>query len=133
MDTKIPYGSEAYRKLNPHIFPNQGTAHEFPGHAVARLPDTERQHVPLQALDKGKKAQRGGKAGMVRIVIRIISFRKREIDGDNLVAGAKPLRDAISKSLGVDDGDKRISWEYDSIITGGATGTQIIISRVHPR
>jgi len=90
--------------------------------------NTERKRDALPALDKGPKAQRSRKARVV-ICIKIISIRKRETDLDNIIAGAKPLRDAIARSLGVDDGNKRIRWEYDTIITTGATGTQILISR----
>jgi len=96
---------------------------------VGGLGDTQRQCDPLPALEQGKKAQRGRKARVV-ICVKIISIRKREADLDNIVAGAKPLRDAIAKSLGVDDGHKRIRWEYDTVVTTGATGTQILISKL---
>lgn len=119
----FPHASEAFKKRNPHLFPGAG---------VARLPYTEREHLPLQALDEGKKAQPRSKTGVVRIVVTIISFRRREVDLDNVIAGAKPLRDAIAKSLDLDDGDKRLIWEYGLVTTRGTTGTQVIISRTSP-
>jgi hypothetical protein len=36
-----------------------------------------------------------------------------KLDGDNLQSALKHVRDGIADWLGVDDGDPRISWEYD--------------------
>lgn len=34
------------------------------------------------------------------------------MDGDNLQAACKGLRDGIADRLGVDDGDPRVTWHY---------------------
>lgn len=94
---------------------------------MAGLSDTVSEHGTLPALERRPTKQRGRK-GRVAISVTITSYRSRRIDNDNLIAGAKPLRDSIARSLGLDDGDERITWEYRSIVTTGATGTHILIS-----
>lgn len=96
--------------------------------SVARVADTERKPHAIPALVKGPKAQSGGKS---RVVVHIVSFRRRESDLDNIISGAKPLRDAIARSLGCDDRDSRITWEYSTICTKGEPGTEVIISKIN--
>lgn len=50
------------------------------------------------------------------------------MDSDNFIAGAKPLRDAIAKSLGVDDGDPRLRWSYGEALSPGPAGVLVIVS-----
>lgn len=45
--------------------------------------------------------------------VRIIRFGPKPLDGDNMQASAKFLRDAIAARLGVDDADERVQWRYD--------------------
>jgi len=97
--------------------------------SVDRLRNQERQSNPLPALDSGKKAHRRSKRGVL-ICIKIISIRKRESDLDNIIYGAKGIRDALAKAIGVDDNDPRVRWEYDTIVTTGVTGTQVLISKL---
>jgi hypothetical protein len=66
----------------------------------------------------------------VVILVEIIRFGRKELDYDNYVAGAKPLRDSIATSLGVDDADKRIRWQYSQIVTEGSIGTLVRIERI---
>jgi len=96
---------------------------------LAGLADPQREQNPLPPLVNRKKAHSGRKV-RVDLCIKIISIRKREADLDNIISGAKPLRDSVARSLAIDDGDPRIRWEYDTIITSGAIGTQVLISRV---
>lgn len=51
---------------------------------------------------------------------------RRRMDDDNLVASLKPLRDAIARSLGIDDGDSRVVWQYSQTETRGQQG--VIVS-----
>ena len=50
-------------------------------------------------------------AGQSRIV-RLRRVAPRELDGDNLQRSFKAIRDEVAKQLGVDDRDKRVTWEY---------------------
>lgn len=56
------------------------------------------------------KLWRGPRADPV-VVVTMLSCRRRLLDDDNLAAGFKPLRDAISETLGIDDADPRVKWE----------------------
>lgn len=96
---------------------------------VRRVVDTITQQNALPALVEKPQARRVRK-GRVAIVVTIISYRPGELDEDNLIAGAKPLRDSIAKSLGLDDADKRLRFEYGQFQTRGATGTHVLISRI---
>lgn len=59
--------------------------------------------------------------------VKIISFRSRILDSDNYISGCKGLRDAIAKSLGMDDSDRFIQWHYHQII-GKPHGTLVMIA-----
>lgn len=109
--------SQAVKRLNPELFVDGKLSHPI------RKPDA------LQTLDGGTKVRITGK-GRVALIVGIISFRGREIDDDNLVAGAKPLRDAIAETLQTDDGDKRIRWEYSQVETRGNEETIVKFSEV---
>lgn len=45
-------------------------------------------------------------------VVTITRIAPRRLDDDNLVGGAKALRDGIADRLGVDDADPRVMWRY---------------------
>lgn len=61
-------------------------------------------------------------------VVTLIRVGKGTLDGDNLQAAFKPLRDAIANTLELDDGDSRIEWQYRQIGAGEAeTGTIVKI------
>lgn len=62
--------------------------------------------------------------------IALISFRRRELDRDNLIGGFKPLRDAIARWLNLDDSDRVIEWEYGQQKTSGLEGTAVRIERI---
>ncbi len=50
----------------------------------------------------------------------------RRLDGDNLQSGFKAVRDGVADWLGVDDGDKRIDWQYGQR-SGGVNVYQVEI------
>jgi hypothetical protein len=110
------------------MFPNAPPSFiERNRHILSGVESTERKPNPLPPLAKGPPVQRGRKSRLVAVVT-ILSFRRRELDDDNLTAGAKPLRDAIATSLGIDDGDKRIRWEVRGVKTEGPEHTIVKIT-----
>ena len=97
--------------------------------SLAGLEHSLSQHVQVQALEQGE-ADKPKRKSRVRILIEIIRFGRKEFDEDNLIAGAKPLRDSIARSLGVDDADKRLCWRVLQVVTHGSTGTLVRIERL---
>lgn len=89
--------SESIKRLNPDVF--------------TQVQDTERKPNKKPTLDNQAQGQ---KSPQYRVYI--ISLRSRVIsDGDNLIGGAKALRDKIAEFLGVDDKDENIDWRYKQI------------------
>ena len=98
--------------------------------SVGAISDRERKQTTLSPLVPHAKAEPGRK-GSVGYVVTLTSYRRGKLlDDDNLIAGAKSLRDAISTSIGCDDADPRLKWEYRQQQTDGAEGTLVTISRV---
>jgi len=62
-----------------------------------------------------------------RLVVSLIGLRRRTLDDDNFNGACKHLRDAIAASLGIDDGDKRICWQYQQLQTKGREGVLVRI------
>ena len=62
-----------------------------------------------------------------RLVVSLIGLRRRTLDDDNYVGACKHLRDDIAASLGIDDGDKRIIWQYGQQHTQGREGVLVHI------
>ena len=62
-----------------------------------------------------------------RLVVSLIGLRRRTLDDDNFNGACKHLRDAIAASLGLDDGDKRICWQYQQLQTKGREGVLVRI------
>ena len=65
-----------------------------------------------------------------RLVVSLIGLRRRPLDDDNYNGACKHLRDAIAASLGIDDGDKRICWQYQQLQTRGREGVLVRIEIV---
>ena len=65
-----------------------------------------------------------------RLVVSLIGLRRRTLDDDNFNGACKHLRDAIAASLGIDDGDKRICWQYQQLQTRGREGVMVRIEIV---
>jgi len=49
-------------------------------------------------------------------VIKLTRIGPREMDSDNVQGALKAIRDEIALRLGLDDGDKRYTWEYEQRI-----------------
>lgn len=107
-----PELQERIRKSNPDAFRK----------VEARRP--ERSQV--SPLDGGIKERKAGK-GSVVVRVTLISCRSRITDDDALAYSLKPLRDAISNSLGLDDADPRIKFEYGQLRTDGTQGVIVKI------
>lgn len=67
------------------------------------------------------------------VIVHLHAIRRRLLDDDNATAACKPLRDAIAESLGIDDGDSRIRWEYSQSETKGEQGVIVKIETLNPR
>lgn len=61
------------------------------------------------------------------VVVTIIACRNTVCDADNSRAGYKPLQDAISRSLAIDDGSERIRFEYGQVVSASSEGTIVRI------
>ena len=109
--------SESFKRRNPHLY------------SVCAVETGQRKQPALRPLDKGVQKRQKGKGG-VEIVVTLISCRSRELDDDGNVAALKPLRDSISETLGIDDGDKRIRFEYGQCETRGEQGVIVKIERL---
>lgn len=83
------------------------------------------------ALERHSTSKQSGKNG-VEYLVSIIGFRHRILDSDNFTSGAKPLRDAISETIGIDDGSERIRFEYDQVHTTGEEGVLVKIELKSP-
>ena len=82
--------------------------------------------TPAQRLARFPPKQENGKNRvLVRVVL--IALRRRILDDDNNVASFKPLRDTISRELGVDDGNPAIHFEYGQQPTDGEEGALVNI------
>lgn len=110
---KIPYGSDSYRKLNPHVFGGVGTVQT----KVAK-PTTSR------SLDDRQPRVKKGKGGLV-VRCTFVSLRRRLLDPDNLAGSTKHLQDAVCETIGWDDGDERIRFQYEQVLTTGVEGVLV--------
>lgn len=86
MKPDFSHASEAFKRLNPHLFG-----------AVGGLGATQRERHSTQALERCGQTR---ESSPPRLVVCIVGFRRRILDDDNFCAGCKPLRDAIAFSLG---------------------------------
>lgn len=95
-----------------------------PGLGVGGVRGAEPQCAGQGAVAGADGAKKSGARG---VVVSLVCFRRRALDDDNLIGGCKALRDAIAGSLGIDDGDKRIRFEYSQQVTSGPVGTAVRI------
>ena len=47
------------------------------------------------------------------LTITLTRIGPRTLDDDNLAGGFKHVRDGVADWLGIDDGDKRLTWRYE--------------------
>lgn len=99
------------------------------GNSLGAVARDELQPDKGASLDKGPRKRARRKRGVV-VCVTIIACGPRLLDDDNLATGAKPLRDGIAAGLGIDDGDRRIRWQYRSIETTGEPGVIVTVETV---
>jgi hypothetical protein len=109
-------GSTSFRKLNAGLFDPVRAVSP----AVAK-PDHKRE------VARQDQAQAGGKG---RVVFSLIALRRRPLDADNNAASFKHFQDAIAESLGFDDGDERVTWQYQQMHTFGKEGVIVHVERI---
>jgi hypothetical protein len=101
--------SASVKRLNPHLF------------AVGGVEAAQPQPASAPPLARGVGQQQGG-AGGICVRVGFIACLRRQLDDDNLVGSLKPLRDAVAKTLGLDDADRRIHWQCEQVPTKGREG-----------
>jgi hypothetical protein len=109
--------SASFKARNPQLYP------------VGRLQNSQPKSTTPQALARFTEEQQR-RAQSLGVCISIITLRRRLLDSDNLVGSCKPLRDAIARSIGLDDGDKRLRWQYEQFETKGRQGTIVRIELI---
>jgi hypothetical protein len=66
-------------------------------------------------------------------VVKLTRIGPRVLDGDNLQASCKGIRDTIAQKLGADDGSDLIKWEYSQVKNGSKEyGLKISITSLEP-
>ncbi len=115
----LEHASQSTKRLNPSIF----------GPVVGAVVANRPERNPVQALD-GRGKERRQRKGCVVVRVVLITCRRRELDDDSATYALKPLRDAIAASLGLDDADARIEWNYGQQTTKGEQGVIVRIEVV---
>lgn len=103
--------------------------YERANHSMGAVVRTRPQRNEISALDGAIKEQRQRK-GRVAVRVTLIACRHRELDSDSAVFALKPLRDAVAASLGIDDADARIAWDYGQVVSRGEPGVIVRIEQV---
>jgi len=110
--------SESVKLRNPSLFGFSPVA------AVVRKPNSP---TPLVQSPRPQRKRKG----RVEVIATIIACRPGCLDDDSLPGGGtKALRDAIAESLGYDDGDARIRFEYGQCQVVGQQGCIVKIERL---
>ncbi len=104
--------SEATKRRNPQLFG-----------ALAGLPNPISKPEGGTALvTKTRRTHR--RISRVKVRVSIVSVRRRLLDSDNLVAGAKQIRDVIAEKLESSDAEgSGIEWAYHQILSRWEQGT----------
>jgi hypothetical protein len=113
---EFPNASPAFKRLNPHLF------------SVGAVEASQPECAPTQALERGSPKRQ--KSGAVVVRVSLVAHRLRLLDDDNNVGSLKPLRDAVAKTIGIDDGDARIAFECAQVETKGQEGVTVKIETV---
>lgn len=79
----------------------------------------------LSARLPGKRALRERLASNGRVQVELVRIGPRKLDGDNLQAALKAVRDGVADVLKVDDGSELVSWVYGQ--RSGKFGVEIRI------
>ena len=98
--------SETVRRLNPRLFGGMDQ--------VSKPKSGCNASGKRKAMESHKTKKGGSKSVERRPTVTITSFRQRELTDatESLAPAQKYLRDAIAKSLELDDADEFIEWKY---------------------
>ncbi len=110
--------SEATRKRNPHLY----------GGGLGKVETHKPKPAAVAALVKDSRPAQAGKEGMGYRITFVVVRKRSLLDSDNLQGALKPLRDAVAYSLGIDDGDPRIEWEYHQIKSTQPEGVTVMVT-----
>jgi hypothetical protein len=102
--------SESFKRLNPHLVAALSPA----------KPKSDRRSDVAPTDPPQKSRPRS-------VVVSLVGHRRRILDDDNFVGACKHLRDSIAASIGLDDGDPCLRWEYSQHQTRGAEGVVVTI------
>lgn len=95
-------------------------------HHMARYRRTKAQRTAASLVVAGHIAHARRKLpGRLVVTLTRIGIRQG-LDGDNLQASLKAVRDGVADALGIDDGSDRIEWRYAQR-RGAAWGVEIAI------
>lgn len=133
--------SVSFRAINAHLY--TGAAPDLRGlpgavaepnrHHVARSADRGEAKSQTGMDGRGRTRDRDGARAAARtgpgVRVHLISFRRAgtPLDRDNLIGGAKQIRDQIARWLGLDDNERFIAWEYSQCETRGRKGLAVQI------
>jgi len=112
-----------FEKLSPQL---QERIRQSSPDAFRKVEARRPEQAAVSALDGGIKERKASKGG-VAVRVTMVACRHRLTDDDALAYSCKPLRDAISNSLGLDDADARIKFEYGQLRTDGEQGVIVKI------
>lgn len=100
-----------------------------PSRLVGELPAKKPQPDPLPTLDHCPKA-RSRSERSVAVRVTLIRCGSKLLDDDNLLSSFKGIRDSVAWSLGIEDNDFRVRWEYGQLETKGRCGCIVKIEQV---
>lgn len=112
--------TESVKRRNPNLYGSQIRP------AILAVETIEPKRGSRPPLDSPRPKRKRGK-GCVECIVTLIAVRKREADDDNNIASLKGCRDAITYTLGLDDGDGRLRWQYGQCETRGQEGVIVKI------
>lgn len=97
---------------------------------VGAVQNPQRPPVPKRSQSQNRGLESG--ESCVGYRVGIVSVRRRRTDDhDHLRSGARPLVDAITRTLGFrSDDDPRLHWEYCQMLTEGDEGTIVRITHL---
>ena len=116
--------SESVRRRNPHLYGLGAVQSPVDksggGNGLSSAPTVQTRKSPSLAARVQRKPF---------VAVFLISYRRRlsPDPSDALPRGFKHLRDAVAESMGMDDNDAAIRWEYGQIQTSGAEGVAVKI------
>lgn len=116
-------------QIPPHYVKDEHGNWSHPSRLVGELLPTKPKQDPLPTLDQKPKSRKRC-AYRVALLITLIRVGKAKLDDDNLASSFKGLRDAVAKSIGVDDANPRLKWIYGQVETRGRVGSIVTIERV---